>query len=301
MPKITAKRQTFLKWDWSKQAAEQPPNHVIKCIDKKTLHVSRALWAKDRRHIQVFFEPPINVKLHGVSTVWPSGYLFADHWDGLADIAEAKPSARTTKMLPPTIWNEKDLSWKNWLNTYSAIAQAPPPSPVDSKPQGCRRFRPQEFRPNSIAAQFIGHFEGLELRQYYCSAGVSTIGIGTTRWTDGGPVPVGATITKEQAIAFFKRDAAEFVHQIQRLVDVQLTARQIAAVLSFCYNCGWQGFESSSLRKSINDGSDFEVVRANFRKWCKADGQTLPGLLRRRNAEAMLWQGRNDWDTAGFD
>ena len=164
-----------------------------------------------------------------------------------------------------------------------------------------RHYKPQEFRPNSIAAKFIGHFEGLELKQYYCSAGVSTIGLGTTRWTDGGPIPVGATITKEQAIELFKRDAAEFMAEIRRIVDVPLTARQIAAVLSFCYNCGWQGFEESSLAKSINDGADFETIRTNFRKWAKADGRILEGLLRRRNAEAMLWEGRDDWESAGYD
>lgn len=164
-----------------------------------------------------------------------------------------------------------------------------------------RHFKPQEFRPNSIAAKFIGHFEGLELKQYVCSAGVSTIGIGTTRWFDGGPIPVGATITKEQAVELFKRDAAEFMAEIQRIVDVTLTARQIAAVLSFCYNCGWQGFEESSLAASINNASDFETIRINFRKWAKANGEVLPGLLRRRNAESMLWEGRDDWESAGFD
>ncbi|MGL5062853.1 MAG: glycoside hydrolase family protein [Microcoleus sp.] len=192
--------------------------------------------------------------------------------------------------------------WAHFVTRPGVQAKVNPAKTQDSaKPGTPRYFKPQEFRPNSIAAKFIAHFEGLKLEQYYCDAGVSTIGLGTTRWTDGGPIPVGATVTKDQAIALFKRDAAEFMAQIQRIVDVPLTARQIAAVLSFCYNCGWQGFEKSSLAQSINEGAPFEEIRTNFRKWAKADGQALAGLLRRRNAEAMLWEGRDDWEAAGYD
>lgn len=194
--------------------------------------------------------------------------------------------------------------WAHFVTRAGAQKSSTPPPKSDAAPAiagSPRHFKPQEFRPNSIAAKFIAHFEGLELHQYYCSAGVSTIGLGTTRWHNGEPIPVGATITREQAIELFKRDATEFMAEIQRLVDVPLTARQIAAVLSFCYNCGWQGFEESSLLRSINDGSDFDTIRANFRKWAKADGMILEGLLRRRNAEAMLWENRDDWDKAGYD
>jgi GH24 family phage-related lysozyme (muramidase)/uncharacterized protein YvpB len=194
--------------------------------------------------------------------------------------------------------------WAHFV-TRPGVQKSVQSNPVNSQkpaPSGTpRHFKPQEFRANSISAKFIAHFEGLELHQYYCSAGVSTIGLGTTRWHDGGAIPVGATVTQEEAVALFKRDAAEFMAQIQRIVDVPLTARQIAAVLSFCYNCGWQGFEESSLARSINEGADFTAIRANFRKWAKADGRILEGLLRRRNAEAMLWEGRDDWETAGYD
>jgi lysozyme len=166
---------------------------------------------------------------------------------------------------------------------------------------GPRRYKPQEFRCNSKAIAFITHFEGCELSQYYCSSNVSTIGLGATRWHDGGPIPVGATITREQAVKFFERDSAEFIAEIQRLIDVPLSGRQVAALLSFAYNCGSAGFAESSLRESINAGASFEAIRANFRKWCKGPDGVLPGLLRRRNAEAMLWEGRDDWDKASYN
>jgi GH24 family phage-related lysozyme (muramidase)/uncharacterized protein YvpB len=197
--------------------------------------------------------------------------------------------------------------WVHFVDREGWTPPAPPTSnqvPETSShvsPDGFRRFKPQEFRSNSIAAKFIAHFEGLELHQYYCSAGVSTIGLGTTRWHNGEPIPVGATVTKDEAIALFKRDSLEFIREIQRMVDVPLSARQIAALLSFSYNCGWQGLEESSLLKSINNGASIDEVRANFRKWAKAGGEVLPGLLRRRNAEAMLWENRNDWESATYE
>jgi GH24 family phage-related lysozyme (muramidase)/uncharacterized protein YvpB len=183
----------------------------------------------------------------------------------------------------------------NYSDLSNSTAAVVPPS---GSP---RYFKPQEFRSNSIAAKFIGHFEGLKLKQYPCQAGVSTIGIGTTRWHDGGPIPIGATITEEQAISFFKRDAAEFMIDIQRLVDVPLTARQVAVVLSFVYNNGSGAFAESTLLKVINGDGTFEEVREQLRRWIKADGVPSDGLRRRRNAEAMLWQGRDDWEKAGFD
>lgn len=195
--------------------------------------------------------------------------------------------------------------WAHFV-TRKGVQKSPKsnPEPTTSNPVssgGFRCFKPQEFRSNSIAAKFIAHFEGLELHQYYCSAGVSTIGLGTTRWHNGEPIPVGATVTKDEAIALFKRDSLEFILEIQRMVDVPLSARQIAALLSFSYNCGWQGLEESSLLRSVNNGASIDEVRGNFRKWAKAGGEVLPGLLRRRNAEAMLWENRDDWESAGYD
>jgi GH24 family phage-related lysozyme (muramidase)/uncharacterized protein YvpB len=164
-----------------------------------------------------------------------------------------------------------------------------------------RHFKPQEFRPNSIAAKIIGFFEGLKLDAYLDMIGVPTIGIGTTRWHDGGPIPMDARITEEQAIAFFKRDAAEFMADIQTAVNVPLTARQIAAILSWAYNNGTGDFFDSTLLKVINANGSDEEIRTQLRRWVNADGKPSDGLRRRRNAEAMLWEGRDDWDKAGYD
>jgi GH24 family phage-related lysozyme (muramidase)/uncharacterized protein YvpB len=179
--------------------------------------------------------------------------------------------------------------------------QTAPTSKATTSAGSPRRFKPQEFRSNSIFVKFVTHFEGLELEQYYCSAGVSTIGIGTTRWFDGGPIPQGAKITREQAIELFNRDTKEFVAAVRQGVDVPLTARQIAALISFAYNNGVGAFLDSTLLKVINRNGTNAEVREQFRRWVKAGDNVIDGLIRRRNAEAMLWEGRDDWETAGYD
>jgi lysozyme len=201
------------------------------------------------------------------------------------------------------LWAGTDDGWACLIYPKKAIA-IPSPKPAGSAPiAGPRKFKPQEFRSNSIAIAFIAHFEGLQLSQYFCTSGVSTIGLGATRWHDGGPIPEGATITKDQAVQLFQRDSAEFMADIRRLIDVPLTARQIAAVLSFAYNCGTSedGLGGSTLLKVINGCGPNEQVRQQLRRWNKGPDGPIDGLTRRRNAESMLWEGRDDWDKAGYD
>jgi lysozyme len=154
-----------------------------------------------------------------------------------------------------------------------------------------RRYKPQELRLNSIAVEIIKSFEGLELSQYFCSAGVSTIGLGTTRWHDGGAIPAGATITEAQAIEFFKRDSEEFIDALRDLIDRPITGKQAAALTSWIYNCGIGALEESTLRKVINSGGDDEAVKEQLRRWTN---QGLAGLIKRRESECELWSG-GDW------
>ena len=49
-------------------------------------------------------------------------------------------------------------------------------------------------------------------------------------------------------------------------------------------------FKASTLLKRVNAGA-FDAVPAELMKWTKAKGKELPGLVRRRRAEAALWRG----------
>jgi lysozyme len=150
---------------------------------------------------------------------------------------------------------------------------------------------PSQFRPNRIGIKIIQHFEGLELKQYYCPAGFSTIGYGATVFTDGGDVPVGAIITEEIALQLLQRDLMRFVGSLRSLVKVPLTGRQVGALTSFVYNLGSGALAESTLLQLLNDGEEREVVADQFLRWDKADGVPLAGLTARREAEKDLWLG----------
>ncbi len=60
--------------------------------------------------------------------------------------------------------------------------------------------------------------------------------------------------------------------------------------MSFAYNCGVQAFKNSTLLKKIN-ANQLDEVPNQLMKWINANGKALPGLWRRRLAEALLFMG----------
>ena len=63
--------------------------------------------------------------------------------------------------------------------------------------------------------------------------------------------------------------------------------RRIAAVTSWAYNCGLGNYRISTFKKRI-DAEDWEGAATECVKWNKAAGKVLPGLTRRRVAEAAM-------------
>jgi lysozyme len=141
--------------------------------------------------------------------------------------------------------------------------------------------------------ELIQQFEGLRTRSYRDSIGVWTIGYGHT--TAAGPPSVtsGMQITEAEAQDILRRDVAMFEKGVARLVTVPLTNDQFSALVSFAYNVGLGNFERSSVLKSAN-AKDFDSVPRRLSLWTKAGGRILPGLIRRRAAEAALFASGND-------
>lgn len=129
-------------------------------------------------------------------------------------------------------------------------------------------------------------FEGIRLEAYKCPAGVWTIGVGSTQ----PPVHPGEVITKKEAMDRFDRDLVKFEKAVDRLVTVPLTQNQFDALVSFTFNVGEGALAKSTLLKKLNAG-DYDAVPAELMKWTKGGGKELPGLVRRRRAEAALWRG----------
>jgi lysozyme len=133
----------------------------------------------------------------------------------------------------------------------------------------------------------IKRFEGLRLKSYKCSAGVWTIGYGSTRiW--GRPVEPDDAITDAQADDFLRQDVAKFESAVNSVVRVPLTQNQFDALVSFTYNLGEGNLKRSTLVRLLNDGN-YHSAADEFLRWNMAAGVVVPGLTRRRAAERALF------------
>lgn len=144
-------------------------------------------------------------------------------------------------------------------------------------------------RINTAGLALIKRFEGLKLHAYVCPAGVPTIGYGHTRSVTMQDVVNSRTITEAEAERLLREDLGTFEAAVGALVKVILNDNQFAALVAFTFNVGVGAFRNSTLLKKIN-AREFSEVRAQLARWNKAGGKVLPGLTKRRAAEADLFE-----------
>jgi lysozyme len=140
------------------------------------------------------------------------------------------------------------------------------------------------MKPSENCAAITKEFEGCKLKTYKCPAGVWTIGYGHT----GADVHEGLEINQERADELLMQDLTEAARYVNIYVKVQLNQNQFDALTDFVYNAGAGSFKSSTLLLTINN-EEFDKAAQEFGKWVKGGGQVLPGLVRRRAAEAALF------------
>lgn len=145
--------------------------------------------------------------------------------------------------------------------------------------------------PSERCLDLIREFEGFRPQPYRCPAGVPTIGYGSTRYEDGTPVKMtDPPITRERANSIMLATLArEYAPAVTRYVQRTLTQGQFDALVDFAYNAGAQNLRTSTLLKKVNAG-DIAGAGGEFAKWVHGGGQVLPGLVRRRKAEADLFK-----------
>ena len=134
----------------------------------------------------------------------------------------------------------------------------------------------------------IKKFEGCELDSYKCAAGVWTIGYGSTHGIEKG-----MSISKSRAEELLLEDIAQFEDIVDKAVSVNLSQNQYDALVSWTFNLGGGNLNSSTMLKVLNAG-DYENVPEQIKRWNKAGGQVKQGLVRRREAEALLFEGK-EW------
>jgi lysozyme len=138
-----------------------------------------------------------------------------------------------------------------------------------------------------VAAALCRPFEGLRLQPYICPAGYPTIGYGTVWKPDGSKVTMEhPPISKESWL----------VHELRHnyLVGVLRTSpsllarpKALGAMTDFAYNLGVARYRSSTLCKRVN-AQDWGGAKEQLALWVRGGGRVLPGLVKRRAAEAAL-------------
>ena len=131
--------------------------------------------------------------------------------------------------------------------------------------------------------KILKFFEGCRLTAYQDSVGVWTIGYGHTKG-----VYDGMTITQEEAEQMLLTELEEYEGYVEKYVTVPLTQNQFDALVVWVYNLGPTNFRRSTLLKELNSGN-YTAAGNEITKWNKAGGKVLAGLVRRREAEARLF------------
>ncbi|WP_333501004.1 lysozyme [Kluyvera genomosp. 2] len=138
-----------------------------------------------------------------------------------------------------------------------------------------------------VGLNLIKRFEGFSPKIYICPAGYLTIGYGHVvlahekdRFATG--------ITPAEATELLRKDVGIAERAVLRLISVPLTDGQFDALVSFTFNLGAGALQRSTLRRKVNRG-EHEGAPAELMKWVWSAGKRLPGLVRRRKAEALAY------------
>ena len=162
-------------------------------------------------------------------------------------------------------------------------APAPPPLAIAST---------RKVGPDGIA--LIKRFEGCARRRKdgrydaYPDPGTGgdpwTIGWGAT----GAGIRKGTVWTQDQCDARLEQDLARHAAEVSRaLGGAATTQAQFDALVSFHYNTG--AIARATLTRLHRQGDHAGAAR-EFARWVRAGGRVMPGLVRRREAEAALYR-----------
>lgn len=140
-----------------------------------------------------------------------------------------------------------------------------------------------------VAAALCRPFEGLRLAPYICPAGYATIGYGTVYKPDGSKVTMDhPPITKETAEEWLLHELRHnyLVGVLKASPGLLANPKAFGALTDFAYNLGVPRYRASTLRRKINE-RDWPGAREQLALWVRGGGKVLPGLVKRRAAEAL--------------
>jgi GH24 family phage-related lysozyme (muramidase) len=171
---------------------------------------------------------------------------------------------------------------------------------IDPIPDGDRHI-------NQAGLDLVKEFEGFHSRRfksgpkkgqtvpnggvtaYFDPVNIPTIGYGHTHKVTSADVDV-KVISPKEAEELLRGDLKTAEDAVSNLITVKLNDNEFSALVSFTFNVGAGALKNSTLRKRLNRGDNrTSVANEEFRKWVKAGGRVLQGLVRRRRAERDLF------------
>ena len=149
--------------------------------------------------------------------------------------------------------------------------------------------------------ELLKKWEGFELKVYKDSAGLLTIGVGhliTQSEQSSGDILIAGVavaykngLNNQQALDLLSQDVQPAEKAVNKGVIVALNQDQFDALVSFTFNIGVGAFNGSTLLKLLNQGQ-YAQVPVQLRRWNKAGGKVVQGLVNRRENEIKLWNGQ---------
>jgi len=128
---------------------------------------------------------------------------------------------------------------------------------------------------------------------YRCAANKATIGFGSLKLIDGSPVQDGMSMSKQDAEDLLAHELHEYEGYINDMVNVNLKQNEFDALVSWVFNLGPSNLSASTLLKVLNN-KDWADVPNQIKRWNKVSGVPNEGLMKRRNAEALLFENK-EW------
>ena len=142
----------------------------------------------------------------------------------------------------------------------------------------------------AVATKLCIEFEGFSATPYLDSVGVATIGYGTVFKPDGTRVtmrdnPISeATALQWLAVTL---ESTYLMGVLKASPNLLRYPQTLGAITDFAYNLGTARYRASTLRRKINEENWPEAI-TELHKWRRGGGKVLPGLVRRRAAEAKF-------------
>jgi lysozyme len=162
---------------------------------------------------------------------------------------------------------------------------------------------------SKAGADLMHKYEGYRNKPYLCPAHIWTIGYGHVLYQEQIKLPVvrkegytgllrkeyplkaedNRVWSKEEINKLFSEDVNLFERGVLRLVPSSAGSQgRFDALVSFAFNAGLGNLQRSSIRMKASRG-DHEGAAESFMVWVKGGGKVLPGLVKRRTDEKLLY------------